>query len=347
MFTYGVIAGAVGLIVVTLIVLKIRSKWRKYWSLDRRWQRLERGKGSLEAANRHFFKLAETNEFREIQTAGTRVIRETITKKSFFRSVLPPEHITNADLDRQHDTDKPVKIIDRKPSSLAMSIPIGTVPVNKYIRGPRVRLVFDRVVTPRYVKDIDELRAGDYDIRAFFSMLGDDLAKELDSKLITCVNNLLIGPNKPIPETGGIQWMEVDDTLNKMSAKAAHRQFALAGGKLECATTLINSNTARDVSEWAGKIRSGDLFGEGTRWCVTDKFDIVPDGTMYVLGADSGKHFVLEDAALFFYREAFSLKFFAHMIEDGVLYDIQQLMRVDFLKSRTVLTTTSECPDEA
>jgi hypothetical protein len=39
----------------------------------------------------------------------------------------------------------------------AISIPFSTLPANLYIRGPRYRVQFDRIVTPKFTKDVDEL----------------------------------------------------------------------------------------------------------------------------------------------------------------------------------------------
>jgi len=34
----------------------------------------------------------------------------------------------------------------------ALSIPFATLPINTYIRGPRYRVMFDRIITPKYRK---------------------------------------------------------------------------------------------------------------------------------------------------------------------------------------------------
>jgi hypothetical protein len=78
-----------------------------------------------------------------------------IREDGFFRRIMPPLPASNDDLDRPVDTDKPV----------AANIPFATLPQNQYIRGPRYRVTFDRVVTPTYSKDIDELKDWDFDIR--------------------------------------------------------------------------------------------------------------------------------------------------------------------------------------
>ena len=40
------------------------------------------------------------------------------------------------------------------PDHAAMSIPFATLPVNNYIRGPKYKVQFDRIVTPKFTKDI-------------------------------------------------------------------------------------------------------------------------------------------------------------------------------------------------
>jgi hypothetical protein len=57
----------------------------------------------------------------------------------------------------------------------AISIPVGTLPTG-YIRGPRYRVQFDRIVTPRFTQDVNELRTFSMDIR---QTLADAAAQEL------------------------------------------------------------------------------------------------------------------------------------------------------------------------
>ncbi len=48
----------------------------------------------------------------------------------------------------------------------AISIPFSTLPMNLYIRGPRYLVMFDRIVTPRFSKDVGELKTWGMDIRS-------------------------------------------------------------------------------------------------------------------------------------------------------------------------------------
>src|SRR3954465_5049474 len=82
--------------------------------------------------------------------------RTKMREDGFYRRIMPPIPITNDQLDRATHTDKPIKIVDKEPDSpAAISIPFATLPQNLYIRGPRYRVMFDRIATPRFTKDVD------------------------------------------------------------------------------------------------------------------------------------------------------------------------------------------------
>jgi hypothetical protein len=143
--------------------------------------------------------------------------RTRMREDSFYRRIMPQLKIDNDELDRQYDTDKPVKVIDKEPDSpAAISIPFATLPTNLYIRGPRYRVMFDRIVTPRFTKDVDELRTWVMDIRQILSdnAIKDMLAEE-DNKFITAVNTALIAANTVVPWSGIPQWETVDGGITR------------------------------------------------------------------------------------------------------------------------------------
>ncbi len=131
---------------------------------------------------------------KEAQDAINDYTRVKMREDGFLRRILPPIQITNDELDRQVDTDKPVKVIDKEPDSPgAISVPFASLPMNRYIRGPRYRVMFDRILTPKFTKDVDELRTYDMDIRQILSdnSIKDMLAEE-DGKFLGAVNSLLL-----------------------------------------------------------------------------------------------------------------------------------------------------------
>lgn len=154
---------------------------------------------SVQVLNEELFSQLETPGMeKNALDAVNEFTRVRVREDGFYRKIIPPVQVSNDDLDRQVDTDKPVIVVDKEPGSpAAISIPFATLPINVYIRGPRYRVMFDRIVTPRFVKDIDELRTWQMDIRQVLSdnAIKDMLAEE-DSKFLTAVNTALVNPDR-------------------------------------------------------------------------------------------------------------------------------------------------------
>ena len=151
---------------------------------------------SREMSRAIFEKLA-SRDTSLVKTAEDEVNAFTRTKmreEGFYRRILPPIPITNEDLTRTVSSDKPSIVVDKEPDSpAAVTIPFATLPTNLYIRGPRYRVTFDRIVTPRFTKDVDELRTWIMDIRQVLSdnAIKDMLAEE-DGKFLRAVNSAIV-----------------------------------------------------------------------------------------------------------------------------------------------------------
>ena len=93
---------------------------------------------------------------------------------------MPPVPVSNDYLTRAVHTDKPIIVVDKEPDSpAAISISFGNLPQNLYIRGDRYEVRFDRIVTPRFTKDVEHMRTWNMDIR---QVLNDDFIKEILTK---------------------------------------------------------------------------------------------------------------------------------------------------------------------
>lgn len=272
--------------------------------------------------------------------------RVRMREDGFWRKILPPLTITNDELDRQVDTDKPVRIVDKEPNSpAAASIPFGTLPFNEYILGPRYRVMFDRIVTPRFTKDVDELRTYDMDIRQVISdnAIKDMLAEE-DGKAITAVNSLLLGQNSVIPLTGVAQWRSIAGGITRETWAEAMKTLPRTPMHLEVSTVLINNVSIKDVYKWGRDEVGGDLAEEilqngfaernlmGARVMITIKRDLVIDSTIFLFSEPMklGKFFLLEDTTMYIDRKAYMLEFFAYETLGSAIGNIAAIGRVDF-----------------
>lgn len=294
--------------------------------------------------------------FEQLQTPGMEkkaidavndFTRTKMREDGFYRRIMPPLKIGNDELDRQVDTDKPVKVVDKEPDSpAAVSIPFGTLPTNVYIRGPRYRVMFDRVVTPRFVKDVDELRTWVMDIRQVLSdnSIKDMLAEE-DSKFIAAVNAVMIGPDVPVPYNGNvIQWKTIDGGITRETVQEARKIMPRGPSHLEAHTALINNVTIKEVEKWGrdeiGGDFSQDILKNGwaeanfmnMQWIITIKRDLVPDDSMFMFSDPKfmGKSYLLEDTTMYIRREAYMLEFFAYQTMGGSIGHAGGIARADF-----------------
>lgn len=273
--------------------------------------------------------------------------RYRMREEGFYRRVMPPVQIGNDDLDRQYDTDKPIKIVDREPDSpAAISIPFATLPMSLYIRGQRYRVSFDRIVTPRFTKDVDELRTYYIDIRQVLSdnSIKDMLAEE-DKKFIDAVNASMGGAADTVVEQSGqVQWETIYGGITRETLQDSFKILPRTISRLEVATCLINNLTIREIMKFGREETGGDksqdiLFNGwseqnfmGARWIITIKHDLVPTDSMFMFADPKflGKSYILEDTTMYIERKAFMLEFFAYETLGGSIGNTNALARVDF-----------------
>lgn len=280
------------------------------------------------------------------QEAVTDYIRIRVREEGFARKIMNPIKITNDELDRQVDTDKPVKIIDMEPESPgAMSMPFGSLPQNKYIRGRRCRVMFDRVLTERYTKDVDELRSYDMDIRqVLMDNAIKDMLSEEDGKFIGAVNSLVGVEGSTITETGAVQNQVIHGGITRETVAEAKKVLPRTNNHLEPTTVLCNTVTMKEIEKWGRDEMGGNLaediarngFSEttfmGLRWIFTIKHELVPENVIYMFADPKfmGKFFVLEDTTMYIDRKAYMLEFFAYETIGATIANVASVARVRF-----------------
>lgn len=295
-----------------------------------------------------FEKLSSRDPVLEKQAvdAVNEFTRTKMREDGFYRRIMPPTPITNDELDRQVDTDKPVKVVDKEPDSpAAISIPFATLPTNLYIRGPRYRVMFDRIATPRFTKDVDELRTWIMDIRQVLSdnAIKDMLAEE-DGKFIRAVNTALVGAGLTVPTSGTVQHEVIAGGITRDTCCDALKVMPNTPSNLEVHCVLVNNITIKEVMKWGHNEMGGTLSEDiikggwslqeflGVKWIITIKKGLVPTNTMYQFADPKfiGKSYVLEDTTMYIRREAYMLEFFAYETMGGTIGHTSGLARVDF-----------------
>lgn len=272
--------------------------------------------------------------------------RIKMREDGFFRRIMPPLPISNDELDRQVSTDKPVKVVDREPDSpAAISIPFATLPMNLYIRGDRYLVMLDRITTPRFTKDVDELRTWIMDIRQVLSdnAIKDILAEE-DGKFIRAVDAALVGAGTTLPTSGTVQYQQISGGITRDTLWESMKIMPNTPFNLEVHTALVNNITIKDIAKFGRDEMGGDMSVDimrdgwssakfmGIDWIVTIKKDLVPTNHVYHFADPKfiGKHYQLEDTTMYIRREAYMLEFFAYETSGGTIGHTGGLSHVEF-----------------
>lgn len=126
-------------------------------------------KPTTQEVNRAFFEAVRNGDTKTATDSATDITLITIREEGLLRRVMDVEPITYAQLDKQTDTDKPVKIVDKEVSQpLSVTVPFGTLSPGFGIRGDRYRVDFARNMTRNYHGDVGQIETYDYDIRDHF-----------------------------------------------------------------------------------------------------------------------------------------------------------------------------------
>lgn len=294
-----------------------------------------------------FEQLSTPGQEKQAADAINEFTRTTMREDGVYRKVIPPLTITPDDLDRQYDTDKPSKIIDKEPGNPpAVSLPFGTLPVNTYILGPRYRVSFDRIVSPRFVKDVVELQTWSMDIRQVMSDNAiKDMLTEEDSKFFATTNTAMGGSQGATnPTTGVVQWQAISGGVSRNSLEEAKKIMPRTPFHLEAVTAIVNNVTIKDVEKWGRDEMGGDFSQDlvkqgwseknflGLNFIITIKRDLVPDDSMFMYADPKfiGKNFNLEDTTMYIKKEAYMVEFFAYQCSGGAIGHSGGLARADF-----------------
>ena len=293
-------------------------------------------------------KLASTDptEVKQAYDSVREFTRWKVREDGFQRKILPPMKLENEEIDRLPWTDKPIKVVDFEPDSMmAKSIPFGDLPENEYIRGIRYVVGIGRIVTPRFTKDVDELRTYHMDIR---QVLSDNALKDMlyeeDGKFIAAVNSILVAPGAVLPTSGIAQWVTFAGGIDRDNLWQSLKIMPSTPSRFEVGLVLVNNLTIKDVAKFGRDEQGGDLAQDmmvqgftlqdylGTKWLVTNKQDLVPEGTFFHFAEPKalGKCFYLEEPTMYIRREAYLLEFFSYESIGATIANPNSVVRVDF-----------------
>lgn len=279
--------------------------------------------------------------------AATDFTRVRVREEGILRKVLPAIQVTNDKLVPDVESELPMMIVEKEPDSpAAMSVPFGgSLPYDVYIRARKYRCLFNQVQSPRFRKDVNELRTLSMDIRQVLSdnSIKDMLAEE-DSTLFSAVDSVNGSQGATVAQTGNIQWRHIGGGLSRSSIKDAQKIIPQGPTHLQAATAVINNVSIHEVMKWGrdevGGDFSQDMLMKGwseqqfmnMNWVVTIKRDLVPDDSMYFFCDPkfTGKFFTLEDATMYVKADGPMIEWYNYEIISLTLANYGTLARADF-----------------
>jgi hypothetical protein len=311
--------------------------------------------------NQRILESLERGEVKKAQDASTNFTRINLREGSFAFQILPPEQATDDMLDKSLTNDLPQIIWEREPDSPAARwVPFQTVPDGEYIQGSKYVIPFARVITPKFEKDIDELRTYRMDLRRLLTdnSIKDGL-KEIDGKFMDLVNDIVTTtttgfPGAPHPVSGKIQWRQFSGGITRENLAEAQKMlpsgstFAGFEDKFKARNyvMLMNDITAKDLMKFEhdeyGGPRSQDVYENGLvsdtifglKALYTIKESLVPTGTIYFFAEPDylGKCFYMTDWTMYMKKEAFFISMFSYWLGGMAFGNIAGIARADFVE---------------
>jgi len=312
--------------------------------------------------NDTFLEMVKAGEEKKAAVSAQSFTRMKLREESFTEKILTPIDIANDDLDKAENPELLVKWNDREPDTApAVTIPLGVVPDMYQFNGTRYPSYFTRITSPKYNKDIDQLRSYDYDIRAIMLELSTkDIATEIDTRFMARVDSIvgtknavnmangvsINGLNLPqhVGISGGITRENVAEAFKVIKRlKVPFGPSQPDGGETK-GVMLMNNVTADDFVKMSRSEVGGDLAQEmwvnglpsktllGVKPIYTIKRDLVPDGVIYLFSSEEffGKYYRLQPLTVFMKNEAYFLEYFQYMNLSLAIGNVKGVVKVDF-----------------
>ena len=312
--------------------------------------------------NDTFLEMVKAGEEKKAAVSAQSFTRMKLREESFTEKIITPIDISNDDLDKAENPELLVKWNDREPDTApAVTIPLGVVPDMYQFNGTRYPSYFTRITSPKYNKDIDQLRSYDYDIRAIMLELSTkDIATEIDTRFMSRIDSI-VGTKNSVNRVSGVsinglelpQHVGISGGITRENVAEAFKVIKRLkvpfgpsqpdGGETK-GVMLMNNVTADDFVKMSRSEVGGDLAQEmwvnglpsktllGVKPIYTIKRDLVPDGVIYLFSSEEffGKYYRLQPLTVFMKNEAYFLEYFQYMNLSLAIGNVKGVVKVDF-----------------
>jgi len=288
----------------------------------------------------------------KLAAAGEDYIRTHIRESGFFRKIMPPRPITNSELDRELDSDRPVRFEELELNHKgAVNLPFNVSSDLEFFYGPKGLIEFFPIKSPVFQKNVNELRNYRHDIRKVVTEHAlNDIETREDFGLIALAD-VIVGASGGNGATGSRQHFKVG-VDSEMGAGGmdidvyVEMKKKLEGFRLTNGVFLMNTKTAKEFEKFdslaVGDELKGKMFKEGLKGIgdaviggvphiFTIKDDIVADGIIYGFAEPNylGRFYILEDIKLHVERKDDQLKMSASEVIGAGILNVAGVVKFD------------------
>lgn len=274
---------------------------------------------------------------KEAADAFTGFVRTYLREEGILRRALAPEIVGPDDIDRVDWTDNPVKILEFQVDSKAYSVPFRGKGEMREYQGKRAVVEFVQYETDTFHIEKQRLMTYRHPVQEVITQQGIlDLQRAEDETFIEALNKIAKDNQKEATISTGGQGLTWDALVEAEkifhSSRPANRQIPLQ-------TIIVNHVTFADLKKLPANaffapqyndtvVREG-VVGQigGYNWVVTNKVDLVPENTLYLLTSREylGGFYLMQDATVYMKVEKTRLEWNLYeiaaigIVTDGIL----------------------------
>ena len=302
----------------------------------------------VKIASERFISAIKEGSVKTAEEIANPFLRIRVREDGVVREILEPVPVTEDDFVPQVDTDQPVIIVEKEPSSPgAMTIPFGDYnPPAYYMQGRKFRVDFVRISSRTVRKDEVELATWRSDVKALLAeMMVKDLSWEEDAAFIASCNTLLGGSaGASNIMTGDVQWHNMAGGITRTTLMDAFRLAFAPATRIPVTKILCNGATMAELAKMDRLEVGGDdaqaiLYeGWGTRTInnasiiASIKRELIPDDTLFMFGHSNfiGRFYVYQEPSLYIVKEDTEVRFRAHEVIGSAIGHVGAVHRFDY-----------------
>jgi hypothetical protein len=291
---------------------------------------------------------APEGHLKNASEASSQMIRRRIRENGFSRLILPYKNIGDADLNYLPDTELPVIVEEMEPESPgAKSISFNDTADTQFYRADKFVVYFNKITTPEFTKNIDELRTYKQDLRGIITDNAlKDIQTEEDARFIKTVDRIVGDVAPAVGEAGVTQNFEINgditrdtyvETLTKLTRRDLNNGVFLMNR--ETATKFIKFDRSEIGGDLAQSMFEDGLGAMseakimGVRHIFTIKRDLVPDDVVYQFAEPGflGRAYQLQEVTMYVEKRKDILRFSALEKIGVAIANVSAVNRVKFL----------------